>query len=68
VGQFNNAAECRGDPADDFMEVNFNREVRTVDEYVSSLASSIQAEQEDHALEYLLAGLGGVALVGQYSN
>lgn len=68
VGQFTNASECRGDPPDNFLQANFNREVRTVDEYTASLARMTPKEQEDEAKKYLLAGLGGVALVGQYSN
>lgn len=68
VNQFTNAVECRGDPPDNFLDTNFNREVRAVDEYTSSLARMTLAQQEDEAKKYLLAGLGGIALVGQYSN
>jgi hypothetical protein len=68
VNQFANAPECRGDPPDNFLEANFNREVRAVGEYGSSLARMSLAQQEGEAQKYLLAGLGGIALVGQYSN
>jgi len=68
VRQFTNVQECRGDPPDDFIEANFHKEIRKVDEYASSLAHMGPTEKEDEAKKYLLAGLGGVTLVGQYSN
>lgn len=68
VNQFTNSPTCLGDPPEDFLEKNFDREVKPASELLDKL-SSLAIQDRDAALQKpFLAGIGAPPTVGQYSN
>lgn len=69
VRQFTNADECYGDPPKDFLDKNFERQVKSTKEFLKELSDTNNIDERDQRLQtWLLSGIGGTMTVGQYSN